>query len=410
MNKHHPDFLIRHDEWSDLGRFHDLPKINVERMNTYRQTRLKQMLKEYEVDLLVLVSPVSLRYAMNYRNYALFSSHIPCTYLFVSVEGPLALHNALAHEIDAEFKRPGRPIAHFYGGDDLASYAELLTDDIAAYMAEIGCSGRRIGLEYVNPSITQALESKGFEVCDGVVLSERARLIKSEDELECIRWAMRVAEHGADKVKEALQPGVTELQLWGLLNYTNLANDGDWHDGRMLASGERINPWLQEASSRVIQDGDLVGFDTDMVGPFGYFADLSRTFHCGPSSPTARQKELYQLAKAEIDHNLDLIKGGIRFSEILERAYPVPKEYQTNAYTCVIHGVGMCDEYPHLHPTFRGPSYYEDELVAGMVICVESYMGAEGERDGVKLEQQVLVTETGYELITQYPYEDTLLS
>jgi len=69
----------------------------------------------------------------------------------------------------------------------------------------------------------------------------------------------------------------------------------------------------------------------------------------------------------------------------------------------------MCDEYPHLHPVFRGPLPYEDTLEAGMVLCIESYIGAEGERDGVKLEQQVLVTEDGYDPITQYPFEEELL-
>jgi len=89
-----------------------------------------------------------------------------------------------------------------------------------------------------------------------------------------------VAEHGISRIKAALRPGVSELRLWGLLNYTNLANNGDWHNGRMLASGPRINPWLQEATNRFVEEGDLVGFDTDMVGPLGYFADISRTFHC----------------------------------------------------------------------------------------------------------------------------------
>ena len=84
------------------------------------------------------------------------------------------------------------------------------------------------------------------------------------------------------------------------LNYINVANDGDWHDGRMLASGPRTNPWCQEASPRRAESGDLVGVDTDMVGPSGYFADVSRTFHCGPARPTRRQKEPYRLAVEEI--------------------------------------------------------------------------------------------------------------
>ena len=86
----------------------------------------------------------------------------------------------------------------------------------------------------------QAMEREDLEVIDAVDIAEQARKIKSPDEIQCIRWALAVADLGIDKMKQMLQAGVTELQLWALLNYTNLANDGDWHDGRMLASGDRI--------------------------------------------------------------------------------------------------------------------------------------------------------------------------
>jgi Xaa-Pro aminopeptidase len=69
----------------------------------------------------------------------------------------------------------------------------------------------------------------------------------------------------------------------------------------------------------------------------------------------------------------------------------------------------MCDEYPQARPLFRGVNPYDCSLQAGMVVCIESYMGPEGEHDGVKLEQQVLITESGYELLTTYPYEASLL-
>ena len=109
-------------------------------------------------------------------------------------------------------------------------------------------------------------------------------------------------------MKQALKPGITETQLWGILNYTNLANHGEWHDGRMLASGPRINPWLQEASQRPIESGDLVGFDTDMVGRMGYFCDISRTFHCGPKKPSKRQKKFIGLRIMKFNTTFQLIK------------------------------------------------------------------------------------------------------
>ena len=95
--------------------------------------------------------------------------------------------------------------------------------------------------------------------------------------------------------------------------------------------------------------------------------------------------------------------------EFQQQAFVQSEAFHENAYPCVIHGVGMCDEYPRVNPIFRGPNFYDGTLEAGMVICVESYVGAVGERDGVKLEQQVLVTEHDYEMLSSYPLEEELL-
>ena len=404
-----PDALVLNDDWSDLSRYRAMPEIDRGRLHAWRMGRLKRALERHGAAMAVLVNPISLRYAVDYRTYALFQAHIPTTYLFVPQDGPVVIHGAYGVPGAADEARPGRPISFFDGGPDLAEGARLLADDIVRYLSEVGTDNRRVAMEYANPSITQALLQRGLEVIDGVAISEEARIIKSDDEIACIRWAVAVAELGIAKVKEALRPGVSEVQLWALLNYTNLANNGDWHDGRMLASGPRINPWCQEASERRVEAGDLVGFDTDMIGPFGYFADISRTVFCGPGTPTRRQKQLYRLAVEEIDHNLALIRPGITLREFQGSAYRPDEAFHENAYPCVIHGVGMCDEYPRVNPRFRGPTPYDGVLEAGMVICVESYMGAVGERDGVKLEQQVLVTEDGYEMLSSYPLEDDLI-
>ena len=409
MSVNSVDRLVFDDDWSDLTRFQEMPQIDLERMSRYRMDRLKQQLQLHDAAMCILVNPISLRYAVDYRSYMLFQSHIPTVYLFLPQDGPTVLYGCYYDVPQVNDFRPGKPHAFFEGGTNIDVGARGLADDVVAYLDEIGSTNRRVAIEYVNPSVTQALEARGIEVIDGVRIAELARLIKSEDEIACMRWAIAVGQHGVDMLSRALRPGVTELQLWGLLNYTNIANNGDWHEGRMLASGPRINPWLQEASERKIESGDLVGFDTDMVGPFGYFVDLSRTFHCGPAKPTRRQKEIYRMAVDEVEHNLKLVYPGMTLKEMQQRAYPVAEECQENAYVCIMHAVGMCDEYPMVKPLFREENPYDCTLEAGMVVCVESYMGPSGERDGVKLEQQVLITEDGYELLTTYPYEEALL-
>ena len=409
MSAASPDLLVFDDNWSDLRRFRELPSIDFPRLHNYRLARLREQMALADVSALVLVNPISLRYAVDYSTYALFQSRIPSTYLFLAQDGPTVIHGAYGDSPLIDRAAPARGISFFDGGGEMSDNAELLARDLDDYLREIGSSSRRVAVEYCNPSITRACLAHDLDIIDGIAISENARLIKSPDEIECIRWAVAVAELGIAKMHEALRPGVTELQLWGLLNYTNLANHGEWHDGRMLASGPRINPWLQEASQRVIESGDLVGFDTDMVGPYGYFCDVSRTFHCGPARPTRRQKEIYQLAYAEIQHNLKLVKPGATVQEIQDQSFPIPEECQRNAYPCIMHGVGMCDEFPRINPAHRGANPYDGVLEDGMVMTIESYMGPEGERDGVKLEEQVLVTEGGYEMLSSYPFEEALL-
>ena len=386
-----------------------MPQIDIDRLHAYRMGRIKTCLRESGAAMCILVNPISLRYAVDYRNYGLFQSHIPSTHLFVPLDGPVVMYGAYGLVPLVDDIRPHRNIAYFDGGPEIGEAAKLFADDVLAYLNEIGADNRRVAVEYVNPSVTQSLMAHGLEVIDAVAISEKARLIKSGDEIACMRWAIAVAEHGINKVEQALKPGVSEVQLWGLLNYTSLANQAEWHEGHMLASGPRINPWLQEATDRLVESGDLVGLDTDMVGPMGYFADISRTFHCGPKSATRRQKELYQLAMSEIEYNLKLVRGGITLREFQQKAFVPAEEFHQNAYPCIIHGVGMCDEYPKVEPAFPGSQPADVLLEAGMVICVESYMGAVGERDGVKLEQQVLVTEDGYEMLTSYPFDKKLM-
>lgn len=385
------------------------PSIDRHALQTYRMGRLRGEMAAQGVDLLILTNPISLRYAIDFRTYALFNSHIPTSYLFVSKGGPIILHGAYGPPPGVDVALPGRPISYFDGGPGLPQAARLLAQDADGYLRDLGISNGHVAIEYVNPSITQSLEAQGLTVSDGVAVSERARLIKGDEELRCMRHAVDVAQLGLRTVRDAIRPGVREVELLALFNYVNIAHDGDWQDGRMLSSGDRINPWCQEACERPLEAGDLVGLDTDMIGPFGYFADISRTFFCGPGRPSNRQKYLYQLAKEEIEFNRSLIRPGLMFSEFAEQAYPVDEEFHENAYTCISHGAGMCDEFPRINHRFRDPAPFDEAFQAGMVLTVESYMGAVGERDGVKLENQVLVTESGTELLSDFPFEDDLM-
>ena len=110
----------------------------------------------------------------------------------------------------------------------------------------------------------------------------------------------------------------------------------DGHDSRNLSTPKYypVNHLYKIFQEEFVQLGphDLVGFDTDMIGPYGYCADISRTFHCGPDRPTKKQKQLYGLALQEIEHNLKLIRSGVTFNEFQRECWVQAEEYHENAY------------------------------------------------------------------------------
>ena len=181
-------------------------------------------------------------------------------------------------------------------------------------------------------------------------------------------------------------------------------------EGHMLSSGTRTNPWLQEASERIIEKGDMVACDTDMIGPRGYMADISRSWICGGGRGNREQRDAYQHAYDEVCFNIDAIKIGKPFSELSSEAFERNKIYKRNRYPCVYHGAGLTDEYPKIYyQEDWARDGYDGVIEQNMVLCVESYSGAEGGKVGVKLEEMVYITETGIELLSYYPFEDNLL-
>jgi len=100
---------------------------------------------------------------------------------------------------------------------------------------------------------------------------------------------------GCKAMQEALVPGITENALWAKLHETNIRLGGEWIETRLLSSGPRTNPWFRECSMRQVEAGDMISFDTDLIGPYGYCADISRAWVCG-REPNDEQRRLYATA------------------------------------------------------------------------------------------------------------------
>lgn len=389
------------------------------RLRAYRLDRVRDALERSGLGAALLFDPCNIRYATGSRNMAVWTLHNHVRCAFVPAGGLPVLFEfgggrwpVSAEELETIGEvRPAGGWTHFYAGSRKAERAEQWAAEIAALVAAHCGSERRLAVDHVDPLGAEALARHQLYVVDGEGLLEHARLIKSADEIACIRHAIAVAELGMARMREALRPGITENELWSILHQTNIAHGGEWIETRLLSSGPRTNPWMQECGHRVIEAGDLVAFDTDMIGPHGYCADVSRTWLCGSAEPTAEQRRLYRSAHAQLAHNVELFRPGRTLADVVENEWPIPAEFSPYRYG-LAHGVGLKDEYPFLpNREDRDRLSDPDQIIEpGMVFSLESYIGAVGGSEGVKLEDQILVTGEGPEPLSRFPFEDKLLT
>ncbi|MDQ0159380.1 M24 family metallopeptidase [Alkalibacillus salilacus] len=395
---------------------HDKTQIDLVRMRKYRLNRVREQLKSLGYGGIVIFDPVNLRYATGSRNMQVFMLRNPGRYVFIPTEGPVVLFDFpncehLSEGIETiDEVRPALTMSYVASGYNLEDTAKQWAQEIASLMREHAGRNNKIAVDRIHPSGAIALANEGMRVVDGQEPIEHARSIKSKEEIEAMKISVQTAEAGMVRMVEALEPGITENELWSYLHQTNIAQGGDYVETRLLSSGERTNPWFQECSDKVINEGELVAFDTDMNGPFGYFTDISRTFFCGDSQPTDEQRRLYQTAYEQIQYNMELLKPGMTFREYAEKSWQIPDEFFPNRYFTVAHGTGLSGEYPYIvYPQDFDVKGYDGVIEENMVISVESYIGSPGGKEGVKLEEQLLVTEDGVENFSAFPFEERLL-
>ncbi|KAF5981202.1 Xaa-Pro aminopeptidase [Fusarium coicis] len=366
-------------EWEQLG----LQPPHLPTMRAYRLQRICDQLIARDLGGILLFDPLNIRYATDTTNMQLWTAHDPSRACFVAASGYMVLWD-------------------FHGCEHLSAHLPLINEHAR--------DNRRLALDRIEVTGLRTLKAQGIEICDGQAVTEHARMIKGPDEIRAIRCAIASCEAALGEMRQAMRAGATENDVWAALHAGNIRRGGEWIETRLLSSGPRTNPWYQECGPRVLRDGDLVALDTDLVGVYGMCVDVSRTWICGDLEPTSEQKRLYRIAHEHIITKAEMVRPGVKFTEFTRNGHRLPESCRAQRYSVMFHGVGLCDEYPCIRYPEDFDSYgYEGELREGMVLCVEAYVGEVGGKDGIKLENQLLVTDTGSELLTHYPFEECFL-
>lgn len=385
-------------------------------VRSYRLNRTRQLLTQFKMDAAVLFDPLNLRYATGCRNMQVWTSHHLARYVFVPVEGPVVLfdYGGALHLSDGletiDEARPAKSWDFFGSGNRAEEHAIKWAEEIIDLLHSTCGRGATLGLDRADLLPLLALQNRGIKMKDAKAPMEMARSIKSADEVTIIRNSMDVCTQAIAEMRKHTVPGVTENYLLSIMNQYNLEHGGEAQETRLLSSGHHTNPWFTETSNKVIENGEMLVFDSDLIGPDGMFADQTRAFVIGDKKPTDQQRQLYAHAHEQLEHNMALLRPGMTFEEFGELSWKMHDIYVPNRYAEMIHGIGFGVEYPVIYyPEDHETWQYSGTFMEGMTVCVESYIGPVGGDEGVKLEQPVLITKDGPVPLTDCPFEEDYL-
>ena len=393
-------------EWQLKGL--ELPDISI--INSYRKERVIRQLQENNVDAVLLFDPLNIRYATGTSNMLLWNTHNPFRSCLVFDDGYCILwdYQESNHYVESNYLyidevRTGASMFYFAKGDKVKSAAENFSDQVGQAFKKKGKHSKRLAIDKIMLDGFKSLENKDFKIENGEKIMEHARSIKSAEEIKAMRCSISACETSMHIMENKTKPGMTENDIWSILHSENIKRGGEGIHTRLHSSGKKSNRWFQECGSRVIQNNEIVAFDTDLVGCYSICTDISRTWWIGDQEPTNEMKQDYHIALDHIQQNSELVAPGVHFRDLTFKGHQLEEIYKKQQYSCRFHGVGLCDEFPLItYPEDYEEGAFDYVLQPGMTLCVEALISRVNGNFSIKLEDQLLVTESGFENLTSY--------
>ena len=381
----------------------------------FRLQSIRSLAARHDLSAVLLFDPINIRYANGSRNMQVWTMHNFCRYALILTSGPSIMFELptgmhLLKDLETiDEVQPAWSTDYFVTGERTGEIVANWAKQIDALVRAYGGNNRRLAVDRLDVDTAAALHRHQLSLSDGKIVMEHARAIKSLEEIRALRQSLLTCEAAMYEMQEQVQPGMTEQDALSILLAGSIRRGGEYPETRLLTTGPRTNPWFQETSHRVIENGDFLSFDTDLVGPMGFYNDISRSWVVGDAKPTDQQKELYSTSRAQLETNIALLAPGLSFLEYSSKAYQLPDKYLANRYADVGHGCGLGVEYPFLwYREDEKWGAYDGVFEENMVVCIESYVGEVDGDEGVKLEQPVWISANGPVELSDFPYEDDL--
>ena len=287
--------------------------------------------------------------------------------------------------------------------------AEDLAQKIKRELDQHGLAAEPLGVDIIEMPVLAALQAEGIDVVDGQQAFLAARKIKTLDEITLLTTACSLVDAAYDELYRFLRPGVRENECVGLVSKVLYDLGSEHVEGVNAISGERCAPHPHVYSDRILRPGDPAFFDI-LHSFMGYRTCYYRTFAVGSAS--IAQRDAYKICREYMDRAIAMVRPGVTTADIVE-LWPKAEEFgfadEMAAFALQYgHGIGLSIWEPPIFSrlvSFDAPEVIEE----GMVFALETYWPAADGWSAARIEEEVVVTAEGCEVITRFPAEELLV-
>ncbi len=391
-------------------------RVDFDRMRKDRLARARMKMEEHDLGAVVCFVGENVRYITsvfqgNWKN------NIFIRYCVLPRGGEPVLFETAGSDlecakIDAPWLKDGniRPAITWKWAETAEEMmADKMVESIRQVLRENGVENEKIGLDIADPSAMAAFDRAGLNMVSAWPVMSGARIIKTPDELECLKISSAIGDTSFWKIEnEWLKPGVKESTITAKVNEYLYENGFDFVYDIIVASGGNTSPYRRWHTDKVIRQGDLVIVDQNAVGPGGYFVDFVRCFKVdAPLTP--KEKDLYKECYESMYAAIEMMKAGNTTADVAAKlpTYADDK-YGTVTLQQFAHSIGL-SLYEGMWISRAYSLEYPVVLEEGMYFAAETFAGHPGLEQTVRLEENLLVTKDGPVMFTKHPFYDEAL-
>src|SRR5215469_771324 len=313
--------------------------------------------------------------------------------------GSAAKHHQLNCPWLGERSRAGIPLLRGAMSPEMGR-AENVARKIKVELEKRGLRNEPLGIDVVEPPILFALQREGIKIVDGQQLMSDARVIKTQDEIALLNHSAMMVDAAYDELYRAMKPGFTENQAVGLASKVLYDMGSEYVEAVNAISGERCSPHPHVFSDRALRPGDPVYYDI-LHSYMGYRTCYYRCFTIGYASHA--MVDAYKRCRDYLDAAIELVRPGRTTGE-----FGFPDEEAAFALQFG-HGIGLAIwEKPVISRMVS--LEHSHEIKPGMVFALETFWPSTDGWSAARIEEEIVVTETGHEVITRFPAEQLLVA